>query len=215
MADDIPGSYRAPIDHRFQGDDAMTSPALASRGHVTGSMLMLLGAWGALVPFIGPYFGYAYTPDKAWAYTSGRLWLSVLPGAAAFLGGLLVLASDGAAAFGAFLAVLGGTWLVIGQPVAAFALAGRHISAGSPVAGSGAIFGPATMRFLETLGFFYGLGVVVIFLAAVALGEVVVARMAASRFNWRLAEEVASQTQSPYPDQYRTDYPTDQYGPAY
>jgi hypothetical protein len=193
----------------------MTSPALASRGRVTGSMLMLLGAWGALVPFIGPYFGYAYTPDKAWAYTSGRLWLSVLPGAAAFLGGLLVLASDGAAAFGAFLAVLGGTWLVIGQPVAAFALAGRHISAGSPVAGSGAIFGPATMRFLETLGFFYGLGVVVIFLAAVALGEVVVARMAANRFNWRLAEEVASQTQSPYPDQYRTDHPTDQYGPAY
>src|ERR1700758_2920905 len=105
----------------------MTSPALASRGRVTGSMLMLLGAWGALVPFIGPYFGFAYTPDKAWAYTSGRLWLSVLPGAAAFLGGLLVLASDRAAAFGAFIAVLGGIWLVIGQPVAAFALTRYHL----------------------------------------------------------------------------------------
>ena len=192
----------------------MTSPALASRGHVTGSMLMLLGAWGALVPFVGPYFGYAYTPDKAWAYTSGRLWLSVLPSAAAFLGGLLVLASDGAATFGAFLGALGGTWLVIGLPVTAFALAGKHISAGSPVARSGALFGPATMRFLETLGFFYGLGVVIVFLAALALGGVVVARMAANRFSSRLAEEVASQTQS-YPDQYRTDYPTDQYGPAY
>jgi hypothetical protein len=188
----------------------MTSPALASRGRAIGSMLMLFGAWGAVGPFVGPYFGFAYTPDKAWAYTSGRLWLSVLPGAAAFLGGLLVLASDGAATFGAFLAVLGGTWLVIGQPVTAFALASKHISAGSPVAGSGAIFGPTTMRFLETLGFFYGLGVVILFLGAVALGEVIVARMAANRFNWRLAEEVASQTQ-PYPDQY----PTDQYGPAY
>ncbi|HUB38011.1 MAG TPA: hypothetical protein VMA72_04095 [Streptosporangiaceae bacterium] len=193
----------------------MTSPALASRGRVTGTMLMLLGAWAALVPFIGPYFGYAYTPDKAWAYTSGRLWLSVLPGTAAFLGGLLVLASDGAATFGAFLGVLGGTWLVIGPPVTAFALAGRHISTGSPVASHGAIFGPTTMRFLENLGFFYGLGIVVVFLAAVALGEVVVARLAADRFSSRLAEEVASQTQS-YPAQHPTDqYPTDQYGPAY
>jgi hypothetical protein len=184
----------------------MTSPALANRGRVIGSLLMLLGAWGAIVPFVGPYFGYAYTPDKAWAYTSGRLWLSVLPGAAAFLGGLLVLASDDAAIFGAFLAVLGGAWLVVGQPVAAFALGGRHISAGSPVASPGAIFGPATMRFLEPLGFFYGLGIVVIFFAAVALGEVIVARMAANRFSSRLAEEVASQT-----DQY----PTQRYGPTY
>jgi hypothetical protein len=192
----------------------MTSPALGSRGRATGSLLMLLGAWGALVPFIGPYFGYAYTPDKAWAYTSGRLWLSVLPGAAAFLGGLLVLASDGAATFGAFLGVLGGTWLVIGLPVTAFALAGHHISAGRPVTSSGAVFGPTTMRFLETLGFFYGLGVVVVFLAAVALGEVIVARLAAERFSSRLAEEAASPAHS-YQDQYRTDYPTDRYGPAY
>jgi hypothetical protein len=195
----------------------MTSAALASRGRATGSLLMLLGAWGALVPFVGPYFGYAYTPDKTWAYTSGRLWLSVLPGAAALLGGLLVLASDGAATFGAFLAALGGTWLVIGQPVAAFALATRHISAGTPIASHGAIFGPATMRFLEPLGFFYGLGVVVVFLAAVALGEVIVARMAANRFSERLADEAAGQTPS-YPDQTRSypdQYPTDRYGPAY
>jgi hypothetical protein len=201
------GTWLRCIDHLVRGDDAMTSPALANRGRTLGSLLMLLGAWAAVLPFVGPYFGYAYTPDKAWAYTSGRLWLSVLPGAAAFLGGLLVLASDEAALFGAFLAVLGGTWLVVGQPVAAFALAGRHISAGSPIASPGAIFGPATMRFLEPLGFFYGLGIVVIFLAAVALGEVIVARMAANRFSTRLAQEVASQ---------QTDQrPTDRYGTAY
>jgi hypothetical protein len=138
----------------------------------------------------------------------------VVPGAAAFLGGLLVVASDRPAAFGAFLAVLGGAWLVLGQAVTAFALAGDHISAGSPIAASGAIFGPATMRFAERLGFFQGLGILVIFLAAVALGEVIVARMAASRFSSRLAEEVASQTGAQYypgPGQY----PTDRYGPAY
>jgi hypothetical protein len=188
----------------------MTSAALAYRGRTIGSLLMLLGAWGALVPFVGPYFGYAYTPDKAWAYTSGRLWLSVLPGAAAFLGGLFVLASDRAALSGAFLAVLGGIWLVIGLPVTAFAIASKHISAGLPVASSGAIFGPATMRFLETLGFFYGLGVVILFLAAVALGELVVARMAATRYGERLAEATGETGAPYYPDQ-----PTDRYGPAY
>ena len=189
----------------------MTSVALAKRGRATGTLLMLLGAWGAIVPFVGPYFSYAYTPDKAWAYTSGRLWLSVLPGAAAFLGGLLVVSSDRAAPFGAFLAVLGGVWFVIGQPVNAFALAGKGISAGTPVASAGAPFGPAAMRFLEGLGFFYGLGVVIVFLAAVALGEVIVAGMAARRYGSRLAE-AAGETSDPY---YQDRYATDQYGPAY
>ena len=181
----------------------MASKSLAYRGRVIGVLLMLFGAWGALVPFVGPYFGYAYTPDKAWVYTSGRLWLSILPGAAVFLGGLLLLASDRAAAAGAFLAALGGAWFVIGLPVSAFALTGRGVTPGSPVASHSAIFSAATMRFLEQLGFFYGLGVVILFFAAVSLGEVVVARMAARRFTARI-------------EQMEMDFDqTAPYGPAY
>jgi hypothetical protein len=56
-----------------------------SRGAFSGFLLMLLGLWGALIPFVGPYFHYAYTPDKAWTYNTGRLWLELLPGAAVFL----------------------------------------------------------------------------------------------------------------------------------
>ena len=37
-----------------------------SRGAASGFLLVLLGAWGALIPFVGPYFHYAYTPDTAW-----------------------------------------------------------------------------------------------------------------------------------------------------
>ena len=181
----------------------MASESLAYRGRVIGVLLMLLGAWGALVPFVGPYFGYAYTPDKAWVYTSGRLWLSILPGAAVFLGGLLVLASDKAAAAGAFLAALGGAWFVVGPPVSAFALTGSGVTPGSPVATHSAIFGAATMRFLEQLGFFYGLGVVILFFAAVSLGEVVVARMAARRYSARIEQMAADYDQ------------TAPYGPAY
>jgi hypothetical protein len=178
----------------------MTSAALANRGRVSGILLMLLGAWGALVPFVGPYFGYAYTPDKAWAYTSGRLWLSTVPGAAAFLGGLFVVFSDRVAPAGAILAVLGGTWLVIGQQVVALAIPSGSIAPGSPVISHGALFGAPTMRFLEALGFFYGAGVVILFLAALALGEVLVARMAANRYRARLADTTAAE---------------DEYGPAY
>jgi len=158
----------------------MIGRSFIGRGRASGGLLVLLGAWGALVPFVGPYFGYAYTPDKAWAYTSGRLWLSVLPGAAAFLGGLLVVASARSASLGAFLAALGGAWLVVGAGV--LALAKPDISPGRPVTASGAPFSPATMRFLEGLGFFFGLGVLIVFFAALALGRARVARLTAAEF---------------------------------
>lgn len=161
----------------------MNSAQIISRGRGIGGLLMLLGAWGAVIPFVGPYFGYAFTPDKAWAYTSGRLWLSIVPGAAAFLGGLVVLASDGAAAAGAFLAALGGAWFVLGQSIVAEAFSGNSISSGSPIAVSGAAFGPTTMKFVEGLGFFYGLGVVIVFFAALAMGRAMSARRAAARID--------------------------------
>jgi hypothetical protein len=166
----------------------MTGAALANRGRVTGSLLMLLGAWGAIIPFVGPYFGYAYTPDTAWAYTSGRLWLSVVPGAAVVLGGLLVVATDSVAAPAAVLAALGGAWFVVGPPVIALVRPGGSISPGTPVINLGAAFRPATMVFLERLGFFYGLGALIMFLAAFALGEVIVARMAAGRYRDHMYE---------------------------
>ncbi|HSR85791.1 MAG TPA: hypothetical protein VLM11_16580 [Streptosporangiaceae bacterium] len=160
----------------------MASQSLAYRGRAIGVLLMLLGIWGGLVPFVGHYFGYAYSPDKAWYYSSGRLWLSIAPAAAVFLGGLLVVASENAAALGAFLAALGGVWFVIGVPVAGLALARHGITPGTPVASHGAMFGASTMKFLEQLGFFYGVGIVIVFFAAVGLGEVIVAAMAARRY---------------------------------
>jgi len=90
-----------------------------SRGAVSGVLLILLGAWGGLVPFVGPYFGYAYTPDKAWHFTLARLWLEIVPGAAAVLGGVLVAVSARRllAGGGAVLAALGGAWFVVGRAV--------------------------------------------------------------------------------------------------
>jgi hypothetical protein len=137
-----------------------------TRGAFSGVLLVLLGAWGGLIAFIGPYFHYAYTPDKAWVYTTGRLWLEILPGAATVLGGLLVLGSARrhTAMFGAFLAALGGAWFVVGNLVSTL------WNSGTPQAGVPAGTG-LTRLAAENLGFFTGLGVLIVFFAALALGR--------------------------------------------
>jgi hypothetical protein len=129
-------------------------------------LLVLLGAWGALIPFIGPYLNYAYSPDRTWTYSTGRLWLEILPGAAVFLGGLIVLAAATrpVAVFGAWLAALAGGWFVVGMPLSTL-----WTSNGTPDGGY-AVGGTVT-RAMENIGFFSGLGAVIIFFAAMALGR--------------------------------------------
>ena len=88
-----------------------------SRGAFSGFLLILLGLWGALIPFVGPYFHFAYTPDTAWTYNTARLWLELLPGAAVFLGGFLLMIATGRhiALFGALLAAAAGAWFALGH----------------------------------------------------------------------------------------------------
>src|SRR5260370_16854088 len=119
-----------------------------TRGAASGLLLILLGAWGGLVPFVGPYFHFAYTPDRAWAYTTGRLWLEILPGVAVALGGFIVLASARRplAMFGAFVAALGGAWFVVGNLVSALWNGGTP-PAGVPVRGPIAPPTPHELRF--------------------------------------------------------------------
>jgi hypothetical protein len=141
-----------------------------SRGAVSGLLLMLLGVWGALIPLVGPYFHYAYTPDAAWTFTQGRIWLEIVPGAAVVVGGLLVMisASRPTAIFGAWLAAAGGAWFALGTVLSPIWPAAATLNAGSP-AGTTML-----IRQLEHLGFFTGLGIVIVFIAALALGRLTV-----------------------------------------
>ena len=137
-----------------------------SRGMVSGIALVLLGIWGGLIPFIGPIFSFAYTPDTAWHYTMGRLWLEILPAVATVLGGLILLGSASRVAIqlGAWLAAAAGAWFVVGQ------LFSRLWTGGAPAAGVPA--GSSTLQIvLEQIAFFLGLGVVIVFFAALALGR--------------------------------------------
>ena len=61
-------------------------------GALSGFLVILLGLWGALIPFVGPYFHYAFGSFQTWHYTSARLWLDIVPGAVAVIGGLMLRA---------------------------------------------------------------------------------------------------------------------------
>src|SRR5580700_11127241 len=90
-----------------------------SRGAVSGGALILLGLWGGLAPFVGPYFHFGYTPDKAWAWTSGRLYYSVIPGAVALVAGALLAVTRSrvlGVTAGTLAALAGGSCLAPASP---------------------------------------------------------------------------------------------------
>lgn len=135
-----------------------------SRGAMSGLVLILLGIWGALVPFVGPYFDFAYSPDRGWVWTAARGWLEVLPGAATVLGGLLLLGSGNRATamLGGWLAALAGAWFVVGRALAGpFGIG----DPGMPLAVTDA------KRVTLELAYFSALGALIVFLAAMALGR--------------------------------------------
>src|SRR3954465_13135237 len=72
---------------------AGTMRVVRSRGALSGFLIVLLGIWGALIPFVGPYFHYAFGNYDSWHLTANRVWRGVLPGVAAGVGGLLLLYS--------------------------------------------------------------------------------------------------------------------------
>jgi hypothetical protein len=173
-----------------------------SRGAFSGVLLVLLGGWGVLVPFIGPYLDFGYAPDKAWHLSAGRFWLEVLPGAAAFVGGLLLLiAADRIiTVIGAWLAVAGGGWFVVGPTLRSL----LHLGAiGVP------IHKTTLGSTMETLLLFTGIGALILFLGALALGRLSVVSVRDVRAAQRRAQtgdadaEVEAQSDQQRPTQRR------------
>jgi len=136
--------------------------------HVTtrlsGLVILIAGIWGGLIPFLGPYFHFTLGPDHAWTWTTGRLWLSVIPAAAAVLGGLILMGGGPrlSGRFGALIALAGGIWFAVGPDVS---MLWNH-----GVSQVGAAHGHHTItRMLERLTLHSGLGVLITALAAYAL----------------------------------------------
>jgi len=174
--------------HDYERPRALHMPR--TRGAVIGLLLILLGAWGALVPFFGPNINWAYLADPAWTWTTAKGWLEVLPGAAAAVGGLLVLSSRNRASgvFGGWLAVFAGAWFIVGR---AFATTLGIGDIGQPVASTD------LKRALLEVTYFTGLGALIVF-----LGGAAVARLAV-----RHARDVVATEPAPMAPMAETDVP--------
>jgi hypothetical protein len=162
------------------------------RGVVCGLLLILLGLWGGLAPFVGPYFHFGYTPDKVWIYNDGRLYYWIVPGAAAVLGGLLAVLTRnrGVGLTGGLLAALGGAWFGIGQSFTAIVLK-RSIPSGSPILRAGETL-TSLHAYAEQISMVAGLALVVVFVGALTMG----------RFSMLAATDFVEA------DDYYSDYPS-------
>ena len=144
-----------------------------SRGAICGGLLVLLGLWGGLAPFVGPYFHFGFTPDTAWAHNSGRLYYSAAPGVAVLLGGMLALLTRNRAigVTGGVLAVLGGAWFALGEGFLTVVLKQTSITIGTPIR----TLLPGTTEplrmYLERVTLFGGLGVLIAVVGALAVGR--------------------------------------------
>lgn len=137
---------------------------MSARVRTSAIAILLLGAWGALVPFIGPLFGYNMGNVPAWTWTESHLTLHLIPGVVAVVGGVLMLGTRRPSVrLGAVLALLGGAWFVL-APTFHPAWAGSG-GDGMVMMGGGVWSGIAS-----ALGYHYGTGVLILALAAYALG---------------------------------------------
>lgn len=121
--------------------------------------LMLLGAWAIFAPLTGPYFGYGFDTHTTWLASSRQWQLDIGPGILAFAGGFLMLIPLRAPAWlAALIAAVGGVWLLVGPSV--------YPLWGTPIAP----FGSTEMRMFKWIGYFYGTGALITYLAAFAQG---------------------------------------------
>jgi hypothetical protein len=132
---------------------------------LAGLLILVLGTWGGIIPFVGPYFHYSFINHQTWHWTTGRLWLNLIPGAVAVFAGIELMRTGNrvSGAVAAWLVVAAGTWFIVGQTVST--LWNHGVSqAGQPL-------GSTFVRMIAQLGYYYALGAAILFLAALALGR--------------------------------------------
>jgi hypothetical protein len=108
-----------------------------------------------------------------------RLWLDILPAAAAVLGGLMLIGSGRRASgtLGGWLALCGGVWLLVGP---SFSMLWQHPPAGVLQSGIGVPLGGHDRAAAEMIGAFYGVGALITMLSAFAIGRFTPARLVAA-----------------------------------
>jgi hypothetical protein len=138
-----------------------------------GLLATLIGAWGAICVYIGPYFGYRPTSHETWDWTTQNWLLHLLPGAAAVVAGLMILAAaaprrrsgtgGGATSLATLLLVAAGAWFVIGPALWPVIESGQPFATGTS----------AWTSFLNQVGSSLGPGLILAVLGGMAFKAVV------------------------------------------
>jgi hypothetical protein len=127
--------------------------------------MALLGAWGGIVPYAGPDFGYplpAGTHPGAWQWTASHWQLYLVAGAATVAGALLLLAGRRPlTSLGGVLGLIGGSWFVLGPVFAPEFLTNFRFASGGA---------SSWMSVLTPLGYNDGTGVLIAIFSGLALG---------------------------------------------
>jgi hypothetical protein len=84
---------------------------------------VLVGAWGAIAPFVGPDFGFVADRSGAWQWSETSAVLALVPGAVALVVGIMTLRAASRVSYRrrADMGILGlvgaacGAWFVVGQ----------------------------------------------------------------------------------------------------
>jgi hypothetical protein len=133
---------------------------------VVGLLAVLVSAWGALVPYLGPGIGFGADGSGSWHWNLAHSLLGLVPGAVGIVVGLSLMAPRGASVtrsrlnlgWDAALALAAGAWFAVG-PLAWNDLYGRFFVTATP------------MRTLEYwVGYALGPGLILAACGAFALG---------------------------------------------
>jgi len=88
-----------------------------------GVVTVLISAWGGIIPYVGPVFGYSADGTGSWYWNLSHAVLGLVPGALAFVMGILmvretreVIVGRGriSVAMAGFITVLCGAWFIVG-----------------------------------------------------------------------------------------------------
>jgi hypothetical protein len=108
-----------------------------------GAITVLIAAWGGIVPFVGPVFGYSADGSGSWHWSLSHAVLAVVPGAIGVAIGFLMLAGMRGVVVGrgrmsltmaGSIAVLCGAWFIVGPPAwPVIATSGAYFVGASPL----------------------------------------------------------------------------------
>lgn len=179
MASAVKHRRRVDLRSRTAGSTPATGPTVYERpvgAAFAGLLALVVGAWGAVAGYVGPYFGFRPVAHTTWVTNLDNGLLHLLPGAVAVAAGLMLMAMGPArrgvrgSAFTvpALLLLAAGAWFVIG-PVAWPTF--EH--------GSAFVTGVSPLRnLLNVACASYAPGLVLVMLGGMALKAAAVPRMA-------------------------------------